>query len=291
MAFSLHISRHKLNFGDMKRIITCILTLFLLVSAAVAVNAQNYPFKGGEQLDFKLQVKAGVSIDIGSGSFRLEEEGSNYHLDMKLKSNSFVSSLYRLDHVYQSHFTRSGLVPVRFHREAKEGSDYWVKSDYTFSNGGKKVHGKVQKSSRPAVEADATFSNEVRDLASVFYVVRTLDFSKLAKTPARYTVLMDRNIIDFEIRVIGKEVKKISGLGKFNTVKIALKGKSRGNFDTNASKPFSNMSDAEDMIYFWLSDDECRAPLFFTAPVSFGALSGRCVSYKGLKYKLSSKIN
>lgn len=274
----------------MKRIITVVLTIALTAFAALSVNAQNYPFKGGEQLDFKLQLKAGISIDLGSGSFRLDEEGSNYHLNMKLKSNSFLSSIYRLDHVYDARFTKSGLVPVRSYREAKEGSDYWVKSDYSFSNGGKKVHAKVQKSSRPAIEGDAEFSNGVRDLASVFYVVRALDFDKISKTPARYTVLMDRNIIDFEVRVVGREVKKISGLGRFNTVKIALKGKSRGNFDTNASSSFSNMSGAEDKIYIWLSDDACHAPLYFTAPVSFGALSGRCVSYKDLKYQLSSKI-
>ena len=274
----------------MKRIITVILTTLLAAFTAISVSAQNYPFKGGEQLDFKLQLKAGVSFDLGSGSFRLDEEGGNYHLSMRLKSNSFLSSIYRLDHVYDSRFTRSGLVPVRSYREAREGSDYWVRSDYSFSNGGRSVHAKVQKSSRPAVEGNAEFSNGVRDLASIFYVVRALDLGKLAKTPERYTVLMDRNIIDFEIRVVGREVKKISGVGRFNTVKIALKGKSRGNFDTNASSPFSSMSGVDDMIYIWLSDDACHAPLYFTAPVSFGALSGRCVSYKGLKYNLSSKI-
>ena len=274
----------------MKRIATVILTMILLASVAVAANAQNHPFKGGEQLDFKLQLKAGISFDLGSGSFRLEEEGSSYHVNMKLKSNSFLSTIYRLDHVYDARFTRSGLVPVSSRRDVKEGSDYWVKSDYSYSNGGRKVHARVQKSGRPAVEGDVEFKSEVSDLAGIFYVVRALDFDRLARTPERYTVLMDRSIVDFEVRVVGREVRKISGIGRFNTIKIALKGKSRGNFDTHASRPFSNMSDAEDMIYVWLSDDACHAPLYFTAPVSFGALSGRCVSYKGLKYKLSSKI-
>ena len=90
---------------------------------------------------------------------------------------------------------------------------------------------------------------------------------------------IDDDVYNVYFILLGRETKKIKGLGTVNTIKFAAK--------LLAGEVFTG---EEDML-IWVSDDENRIPVLFEAPIIVGTASGRLSGWSGLKHPFSSLNN
>ena len=96
------------------------------------------------------------------------------------------------------------------------------------------------------------------------------------KQPISFAI--DDDVYNFYYVYLGKEEKKIKGLGTFNTLKFAVR--------LVAGSVFTGKED----MTVWVTDDGNKVPLLFESPIIVGKVQGRLVSYSNLKAPLTSKI-
>ena len=92
-------------------------------------------------------------------------------------------------------------------------------------------------------------------------------------------VLQD-TVRNIRYRFLGREVKKIRNIGKFNTLKFDCQmGTTEGYSFTDGT-----------VFTIWISDDDNKIPLYIESPVRIGSINAYISGYKNLKYPLSSLI-
>ncbi|MBQ4221151.1 MAG: DUF3108 domain-containing protein, partial [Bacteroidales bacterium] len=106
---------------------------------------------------------------------------------------------------------------------------------------------------------------------------------------------MDRTIYKVTIRHAGREKKKVNGK-TWNTVKLGISlsvtGADQG--ETNTAVSVGDTADdlkGGDKFVFWISDDENRLPVFFSAHLKIGSVQGRLTEVDGNKYPLTALID
>jgi hypothetical protein len=137
----------------------------------------------------------------------------------------------------------------------------------------------VQKYDRVPVDTLLAGTGNTLDIPALFYRVRTMDVDSVAegvKYPISFAI--DDDVYNFYFILVGKEEKKIRGLGTFNTLKFAVK--------LVAGSVFTGKDD----MFIWVTDDENKVPLLFESPIIVGRVQGRLVEYSNLKGPLTSKI-
>ena len=106
-----------------------------------------------------------------------------------------------------------------------------------------------------------------------------MDFD--AVTPGvRYpmTFAIDDDVYNVYFILLGRETRKIRGLGTVKTIKFAAK--------LLAGEVFTG---EEDML-IWVTDDDNRIPVCFEAPILVGTASGRLAGYSGLKHPFTALV-
>ena len=79
-------------------------------------------------------------------------------------------------------------------------------------------------------------------------------------------------------RLLNEQKKEIKELGTYNTVKVI------------PDLVVGNVFKDGDKMKIWVSDDANKVPLLIESPLKIGSAKAVLKSYKGLRYKLSSKI-
>ena len=109
--------------------------------------------------------------------------------------------------------------------------------------------------------------------------MRTLDFDNIKvgeKQPISFAI--DDDVYNFYYILLGREEKKIKGLGTFKTLKFAVR--------LVAGSVFTGKDD----MFVWVTDDQNKVPLLFESPILVGKVQGTLVDFKNLKGPLESKI-
>jgi len=289
-------------------------TIFLSIIALIVplyLSAQNYPFTSGEKTSIIIHYKCGFSADLGQIDITTTRKTDNakpyFHIVANASTYKSADSFFKVRDLYESKFYEKDLTPLYFHRDVQEGK-YWAKNWYDWKSEGKQLHAIVDKKNRPHRDTVYNADMVIRDILNLFYSARAMDFNSFVKGK-NYTTLLavDKDISKLVLRYLGKEQKKISGLGTFNTIKIGITlvpvteadqedvdantSLIKFDFEENAKKYNDDSSFyGDEKIFIWLSDDQNRLPLYFSAPVVVGSINGRLSSYSGLKYPLTSKV-
>ena len=280
------------------------LALLLPVSSQIQAQQRELPYQAGEKAQIIIHYKYGPKMDIGKIDIALTENGDIMTVRADVATYSFWDNFYKIRDVYQTNFSKTTLAPVSFIRDVHEG-DFWAKNDYKWSNGGKRLHAIVDKKTRPHRDTVFNESKPIRDVLNLFFACRALDVDKLLSGKVVHQIVaMDKDLLDIKLKYLGKENKKVSGLGTFRAIKLGVSVNARHVEEVAESErtTFSiapeesagkdeNVFYGDSKIFLWLSDDENHIPLFFTAPVKVGSINGRLGEHSGLKYPLSSKID
>ena len=256
------------------------LFLALLLLFHVALNAgdefcgiRNSAFQAGEQSTFKVYCTLGVYIAAGEASFTINQEHFNnkpvYHITGEGKTYSFYDSFFRVRDKYETFVDTASLLPVKFLRHVEEGS-YRKNENVTFNH-----------QTGTAVTNDGVFKvpNCVQDVVSAIFYARNIDFNKYKpedKIP--FTMFMDNEKYDLYIRYLGKETIKTK-YGKFRAIKfkpLLVKG---------------TIFEGGEKMLVWVSDDANHLPLRVESPISVGSIKVDMMSYRNLRYPLSSLLS
>lgn len=268
----------------------------LAASALIPLRAQELPFAGGENVNYTIHYKYGVNADLASLTIKGVQEGANYHVTAHINTFRFWDSFYKMRDRYESVFAlNSDLKPRSALRDVNEGK-YWAKCNFTWGDNPTRVRAVIDKSSRPHRDTVLQEKSTIRDVFNMIYFCRTADYDKLAKgEKIRGIVAMDRTIYHVTIRMVGKEKKKVNG-HNWNTVKLGISltvsGADQG--ETNTAVSIGDTADdlkGGDKLFFWVSDDENRLPVFFSASLKVGAVQGRLTEVSGNKYPFTAKID
>ncbi len=265
---------------QMKRLLTILLTIV----AAVPASAQLY--HPGERLEYRVSYRAKLfpNTEMGTVDVTTSEEQLDGKTHYKVVGVGRTLPTYRwfynLEDTYTIHVDPSTLRTVRFESDLKEG-DYTFESTYRYDWQRMEVKTRWRSRQRPFSEMRLPLTKRSMDPISLFFNMRSAsadDFTE-GKVGTLEMVLED-TVRNIHYRYLGREVKKIRNMGKFNTLKFECQlGTSEGYSFTDGT-----------VFYMWISDDRNKIPLYIESPVRVGSINAYISGYKGLKYPLESLV-
>lgn len=244
-----------------------------------SLQPKELPYIGGESLTYVLSYTwGGVNTDVGEGTAKLNYSDGYYNPVVTGRTYKFYDLFFKVREHLESTFSATTMRPLSFYRMSEEGK-YKVMNRYAFDNEKGVINVTVSKRNRPANDTVLTMTPSTYDLITLFYVSRAMDFSTLEKGVKHPIVFaIDKKVYNLYFIYHGKEVKKIKGLGTFNTMKFS------------ASLVAGEIFTGKDEIYIWVSDDKNIIPLLFESKVLVGTVTGKLKSWENLKYPLECKI-
>ncbi len=264
-----------------KVILNTVVALLLVFAGGVSVCAQtsDVPYIHGESLRYVINYTWGaVDTDVGEAVTNLSYSDGMFHSVITGKTYRFYDLIFKVREHFESKFYENPLRPYYFYRDTQEGK-YRMRNTFHFNNENNTMSARIQKYERVPKDTVLHITPHTFDIPSLFYRVRTMDFDSVAigvKQPISF--IIDDDVYNFYFILIGREVKKIKGLGTFKTLKFAVK--------LVAGSVFTGKDD----MYIWVTDDENKVPLLFESPIIVGSVQGRLVEWKNLKKPMISKI-
>lgn len=240
-------------------------------------------YKDGELLNYKIHYVWGmIKSDVGEASATVVREknalyGDHFHSVITGKTYRFYDLFFKIRDLFESRFNTTNGRPYYFHRDIAEGR-YTMKNTFHF-NKDYSIQANVQRKSDPVIDTLLQARECTFDLVSLFYFVRNLDFSQTpigVNQPLSFAI--DNEVFNVYYRYEGKEVKRIPGMGQFNTLKFAAK--------VVSGEVFSGKNE----LVLWVTDDNNKIPLLFESPIKVGQVTGRLSNFENLKFPLTSKI-
>ena len=257
------------------------LVLVLLFAGALSCHGQNadLPYTDGESLTYVVNYKWGaVDTDVGEAVTNLTYKDGMFHSVITGRTYRFYDIIFKVREHFESKFHEEPIRPHWFYRDTQEGK-YRMRNTFRFDNETHRIDAVIQKYDRTPKDTVLQGNGHTFDIPALFYKVRCIDFDSVAvgvKQPISFVI--DDGIYNFYFILLGREVKKIKGMGTFNTLKFAVK--------LVAGSVFTGKDD----MYVWVTDDGNKVPLLFESPIIVGTVQGRLIGYKNLKGPLTSKI-
>ncbi|HLO44175.1 MAG TPA: DUF3108 domain-containing protein [Leadbetterella sp.] len=234
----------------------------------------NDSFKAGESYDYK--VKYGF-LTIGEAEVDVDEKIYTVNNRPCFKVNVLgktagLTDVFKVRNTYRSYVDTSAFIPHRFIYSARENSykrDQVMNFDHV-----KNEVVKVEK------EQSKTFAvpNNIQDVISGYYFLRTIDFSKFAVgQTVTSPMFFDEDLYNMKIKYAGKGVVHTK-FGRMRVLKL------------NPILPKNDLFKGENAIRIWVSDDKNRVPLKIEVDFSFGTIDMEIKNYKGVKYPFVWKV-
>jgi hypothetical protein len=186
-------------------------------------------------------------------------KNSYLHLNCELATYSKWDSFFKIRDIYEAYVNPSTLKPSLYKRNINEGG-YTKSEKYVFKNNN--VTSTVQKRNRPEVVKNFQIGNSTQDVISLFYKIRTLDFSGMKVGQSKsFVIVFDEKEIPVTLKYLGNETVSAANLGKKVCHKLSIGAK------TNALK-------GKDQNLIWLTADSQKVPVLlkFNIPVGNGQL-------------------
>lgn len=241
--------------------------------------ADEHAFRQGERIKYIIHYKwLGIRTDVGYAEVVLEDGGLRngrriLHPVAQGSTYKFWDAFFKVRDLYESAFYEDSVRPVYFHRDIHEGK-YTVRNIYHWDDSTHAINAKVIWADR-TVDTLLPGHQCTFDLLTLFYNARNMDLEALdegVNNPVSFAI--DNEIFDIYFRFVGREEKRIPGLGVYRTLKFAAK--------VVAGEVFTG----EQEMYIWVSDDMNRIPLLFESPIIVGSVFGRLAGWDGLRFPI-----
>lgn len=228
-------------------------------------NTETY--KGGEFLKYKINyglINAGfASLEVVDTIINSQEL---YHVKGKGWSAGMVHLFFPVEDDYQTFINQKTGLPYHFIRKISEGGytkDKEVFFDFENLNATVQDH-------KNQTEKNIEIQNDVQDLLSSLYYLRSQDLTKLqVEEIITIDMFLDDKINKFKLVFKGKEVINT----KFGKVKTMI---------FNPLVQEGRIFKENESVTVWITDDKNKIPVKIKAAVLVGSLKADLVIYKGL---------
>ena len=243
-------------------------------------------FRSGEKITYTLSYTVmGIWTNVGEVEFlttlkRGTTGRSYYHIEATGRTFSFFDRIFRVRDYFATKIDEKTFQPFYKQRNINEGG-FRLKSEGHFDWANGIIRTSAQRLDKPSEKRDSVLPLTpcTFDIVSLFYYYRNADFSKM-KERTTYTVqlVIDNEVHTLSYRLHGREEQRVRGVGRFNTLKFS------------ASVIEGSVFSGKDQIFFWVTDDENRIPVYMEVPIRVGSIRARINSWENLKFPLHSKL-
>ena len=249
----------------MKKILTFFIAL--LFTTIIFSQEKTTVFKKGEWLRFKMSYSG--FLKAGNATLSVDESTINgkevFHVTGKGWTTGIIKWFFKVDDDYQSYIDKETGRPYLFKRKINEGG-YKKHRDTRFNHEKKQAY--IQDF---ITQKDTIVSiDNVQDMLSSFYYLRTQDVSKLKPgEEISLQMFIDAKTHPFKLRFLGTEILK-TRFGKIKTLRFRPLVQAGRVFKENES------------VTIWITADENKIPIKLKANLSVGSLRAELDAYKGL---------
>ncbi len=260
----------------MKKIGITLSILVLLTTAFTAANTYrrvvNTSFGPGEHIEYRVHYgiinAAEARVDVAPSLYSVNGRPC-YQVNVFGRTTGAFDLVTKIRDTWRSYIDTSAILPQKFYTNIQENS-YRKEENMTFNHAANTVKAEER------TEKDLfKVPDNVHDVVSSYYFLRTIDFNKLGvgtiiELPAFY----DDVVYNMKVKYRGKEVVKTK-FGKINTIKLSPVLSSNGFFK------------GENALLMWVSDDVNKVPVKVEVELSVGSLDMDIKSMSGLKQPLA----
>lgn len=255
--------------------------IFILFISAPVISQTNCSLNKkvatvNEQLNYKVYYNWGaIWVTAGEASFNTYKtkikETECYHFVGLGATYPKYDLFYKVRDRYESYADTSNLKPLRFTREAYEGSNYTY-DDYVFNHKTNKVYTSSKRDQKPSKFDSIKITNCTNDVMTAIYYARSLDFSKYKPNDTiSITFVLDGVLYPSYMRYLGKEIIKSDVLGTIRCIKFKPKL-----IEGSIFKGGEGMT-------VWVTDDTNKMPVYVEAPILVGTVKVKLYSFANLK--------
>jgi len=275
----------------MKKIIYLGIVLLLASFHAADINPQyryiaNDSFDVGEHLTYRVHYgwfDAGlVTMEIDK---QLHEVNGRpcYKIDVAGESKGLLYLFLKVKNHFGTYLDTTALVSQQFYRYIQEGK-YRKNERVNFDHAQKLAMVERLDDYTQEPQDTVTFSvgDNIQDMVSSWYALRTLDFSQakvgdMFSTPVFFDDVFYQ---EFKVRFLGRKALKTK-LGKLDALVLApvVPFASSGN----------SIFDGENSVELFLSDDGNKVPLKIRIKLLVGAVEIDLIQHQGLKHALKKQ--
>lgn len=264
----------------MKKFFPVILLILMVASGFVAKERMrsipNESFSTGEVLKYKVHygpiTAAEAVIDISPNIHRINARPC-YRATVYGKTTNSFDFFIRIRDTWQSYIDTAAIVPHRSFRNIEEGN-YRKKETVDFDHYGNTAFVEKKKKSKAKETGNYKIPDNVQDIVSSFYYLRTIDYNNL-RPGEKITVQGFFDEENFNMKVVygGRETVTTKA-GDFRAIKLV------------PEMPNNDMFKGKNAITVYLSDDKNKIPVMIKAEMFVGSLKVDLYDYKNLKHKL-----
>jgi hypothetical protein len=235
-------------------------------------HVRHESFTAGELLEYRVHYGF---INIGEGSVEVSPTlvRVNNRVCFKVsvvgKTSGTFDLGYKVRNTWRSYIDTSAIIPQQFYMNIAENK-YRKEEVVYFDHSNKRVSAEEKKKQRK----EFTIPDQVQDLISSLYFLRTIDFTKLhIGDTLEIPVFFDDTFYAFKIRYLGKGEAKTK-YGKIKAIQLT------------PLIPANELFKDENAIRMWISDDLSKIPVKVEAELFIGAIELELKSFQGLKHPL-----
>ena len=236
-------------------------------------SLQNNSFKAGEYFEYK--VKYGF-IPVGEATVDVSPQIYSVNNRPCYRVNIFgrtsgITDLFRIRNTYRSYLDTAAILPQKFLMSLHE-NNYKKEQTILFDHISNTLVREQQKERK-----DFKVPDNVHDVVSGYYYLRTIDFSKVRPGEVvSSNMFFDDEIYNMKVKYSGRSRIR-TRFGKIDVIKL------------NPDLPKNNMFEGEDAIRIWVSDDKNRVPIRIEVDFSVGSATMELKNYRNTKYEFDWK--
>lgn len=263
-------------------LLTPIITLKVIAQQPDGCRITNTAFVAGERVCYEVSYTwFFIWTDVGEACFTVDSDNrfgkTLLHLKATGKSYPFYDWFFKVRDLYESWVDPVSLSPHYYNRNIYEGG-FTKENEYWFNQPGDSVKIRVRRKGGPNKFVSVKSPGFLFDVVTAIYYSRCLNFSGIRQgTVFPVNVLMDEEIFNVKYRYLGKDVRKVTGIGKMACLKFQVDLVAGDIFSTNQK------------LLVWVTDDANKLPVYVESPIRDGSIQARLKSYQGLRHKLVSK--
>jgi Protein of unknown function (DUF3108) len=238
----------------------------------------NTSFERGEVLQYKVHYglinAAEATIEVDEDVHRVHERPC-YKATVTGRTTGSFDFFLRIRDTWRSYIDTTSILPQRFFRNIEENNyrkretvDFDHLKDVADVESHKKNKNDVKKGSFKV-------PNNVQDLVSGFYYLRTLNYDqRKVGEVIKVQGFFDEDVFNMDVIYKGREVVETKA-GTIRTIRLVPK------------MPSNKLFKGENAVSVYLSDDRNKVPVLIQAEMFVGAVKVDMYKYKGLRNRLN----
>ncbi|KAA9338578.1 DUF3108 domain-containing protein [Hymenobacter busanensis] len=238
---------------------------------------RNESFKRGEEIRYKVHygliTAAEAVIEVSDDLHRINDRPC-YKATVTGRTNGSFDLFLKVRDTWRSYIDTTSMLPQRFFRNIEE-NNYRKKETVDFDHTRDMVDVESKKKDKEVKRSTFKVPDNVQDLVSGFYFLRTVDFSN-RKVGDQVNVkgFFDNEVFDMTVTYKGRQNVETKA-GTIRAIRLTPK------------MPKNKLFRGEDAISVYFSDDRNKIPVLFEAEMFVGSVKVDMYKYSGLKNRLA----